>query len=86
MEATVAKEDAADAATSSDETELVAWVSEELLTLPYRTARRRLLDDFEARYLRKLFDSTRGNVARAARKAGMDRTYLIKLLQRHGIR
>lgn len=61
-------------------------VTDEILSQPYKVARRRLLDEFEARYLRKLFDSTQGNVARAARKAGMDRTYLIKLLQLHGIR
>ena len=56
------------------------------LALPYKDARRRVLDEFEGRYLKHVLESARGNVASAARHAGMDRTYLIKLLQRHGLR
>jgi DNA-binding NtrC family response regulator len=56
------------------------------LALPYKEARRQVLDDFEARYLKQLLETANGNVASAARRAGMDRTYLIKLLQRHGLR
>jgi DNA-binding NtrC family response regulator len=59
---------------------------QDFLGLPYKDARRKLLDDFEARYLAQLLQATSGNVASAARRAGMDRTYLIKLLQRHGLR
>jgi DNA-binding NtrC family response regulator len=54
--------------------------------LPYKEARRKVLDEFEARYLAHLIEATRGNVASAARRGGMDRTYLIKLLERHGLR
>jgi len=56
------------------------------LELPYKEARRRVLDEFEARYVAHLLEATQGNVASAARRGGMDRTYLIKLLQRHGLR
>jgi transcriptional regulator with GAF, ATPase, and Fis domain len=56
------------------------------LALPYKEARRQVLDDFEARYLAHLLEAANGNVASAARRAGMDRTYLIKLLQRHRLR
>ena len=57
-----------------------------LLELPYKDARRLLLDGFEQRYLKHLIEATQGNVAMAARKAQMDRTYLIKLIQRHAIK
>jgi DNA-binding NtrC family response regulator len=55
-------------------------------SLPYKEARRRVLDDFEARYVTRLLEESKGNVASAARRGGMDRTYLIKLLQRHHLR
>jgi len=56
------------------------------LDLPYKDARRQVLDDFEARYLARLLQASGGNVASAARRGGMDRTYLIKLLQCHRLR
>jgi transcriptional regulator with GAF, ATPase, and Fis domain len=56
------------------------------LELPYKEARRQVLDEFEARYLAHLLQTSNGNVASAARRGGMDRTYLIKLLQRHGLK
>jgi DNA-binding NtrC family response regulator len=57
-----------------------------VLGLPYKEARNRVLEGFERRYLRHLLESTGGNVAQAARNARMDRTYLIKLIQRHAMR
>jgi DNA-binding NtrC family response regulator len=57
-----------------------------LYGMSYKDARRTVLDSFEERFLTRLLDATSGNVARAARQADMDRTYLIKLLQRHGLR
>jgi DNA-binding NtrC family response regulator len=63
-----------------------AEVAQSLLELPYKAARRQVLDEFEARYLAHLLEAAQGNVANAARRGGMDRTYLIKLLQRHGLR
>jgi transcriptional regulator with GAF, ATPase, and Fis domain len=56
------------------------------LELPYKEARRQVLDEFEGRYVAHLLKAADGNVASAARRGGMDRTYLIKLLQRHGLR
>ena len=55
------------------------------LDLPYKDARRLLLEDFERRYLKHLLEATGGNVAQAARQAQMDRTYLIRLIQRHAL-
>jgi DNA-binding NtrC family response regulator len=61
-------------------------VDEGLLELPYKEARGTVLQQFESRYLARLIDSTDGNVTQAAKRARMDRSYLIKLLQRHDIR
>ncbi len=52
----------------------------------YKEARASVLHDFEVRYLKKLIERADGNVSRAARDARMDRTYLIKLLQKHGLK
>jgi len=45
-----------------------------------------VLDAFELRYLKQLLETAQGNVSLAARTARMDRSYLIKLLQKHGLR
>jgi DNA-binding NtrC family response regulator len=57
-----------------------------LIALPYKDARASLLNDFEARYLRERLALAEGNVARAARETGIDRSHLSTLLQRHGLR
>jgi DNA-binding NtrC family response regulator len=54
--------------------------------LAYEDARRIALDDFERRYLVALVESCDDNVSEAARRAGLNRTYLHKLLRRHGVR
>ncbi len=51
--------------------------------LPYAEARRRALQDFERRYTEGLLVLHGGNVSRAAEAAGLGRTYLHELLQRH---
>ncbi|RLB56761.1 MAG: hypothetical protein DRJ42_02485 [Deltaproteobacteria bacterium] len=52
----------------------------------YKEARGAVLDDFERRYCDALLSRAGGNVSRAARDARMDRTYLIKLLVKHGLK
>lgn len=59
---------------------------EPLLSLPYREARDQLVGHFQAEYLRRLLDRTKGNVSGAAREAKMDRSHLIDLLRRHKLR
>ncbi|MGE0789952.1 MAG: sigma 54-interacting transcriptional regulator [Sandaracinaceae bacterium] len=54
--------------------------------LSYQEARERALAEFEARYLEAALALTSGNVAKTARDIGLDRTYLHRLLRKHGLR
>ena len=45
-----------------------------------------MLNDFEQSYCAHLIEKTEGNVTQAAKVARMDRSYLIKLLQKHGLK
>jgi DNA-binding NtrC family response regulator len=57
-----------------------------LLALPYGQARSELLAAFEKRYLEALVSRSGGNVSRAARTAEMDRSHLIDLMKKHGLK
>ena len=57
-----------------------------VLDLPYREAKRHLLEEFEARYLRRRLDATGGQIKAAAQDAKMDRSYFMELMKRHGVR
>ena len=59
---------------------------EKLLTLPYGQARAEVLIDFERRYLARLLERAGGNVSRAAREGRVDRSHLIALVKRHGLK
>jgi DNA-binding NtrC family response regulator len=52
---------------------------------PYKDARRELVDEFERSYLVALLKVANGNVREAARRAQMNRSYLIELLQKHAL-
>jgi DNA-binding NtrC family response regulator len=52
------------------------------LGLPYREARARVVDQFEAQYLDALLARTAGNISQAARVARMTRSHLSDLLAR----
>ncbi len=52
----------------------------------YRETRDKVLHLFEHQYLTALVARTKGNVASAAREANMDRSYLIELLKKHGMK
>jgi two-component system, NtrC family, response regulator GlrR len=51
----------------------------------FKSAKARALAAFEETYLRQLLATTRGNVSRAARLAGKDRSALNKLVRKHGL-
>ncbi|MCU0840606.1 MAG: sigma-54 dependent transcriptional regulator [Thiobacillaceae bacterium] len=53
--------------------------------LAYKQARSRVLEEFERQYLSRLLAESRGNVTRAALRAGKERRALGKLLKKHGI-
>jgi DNA-binding NtrC family response regulator len=53
---------------------------------PYKEARAAVLGDFEKRYLTQLITECEGNASEAARRAKMDRQYLLTLLRRHALR
>lgn len=52
---------------------------------PFKDQKNALIDAFERAYVSALMRSTQGNIAGAARKAGIDRMYLYKLLDRLGL-
>jgi DNA-binding NtrC family response regulator len=66
--------------------ELEAEVAQAVLDLPYRDARGAVIGEFEQRYLQRLLQRAGGNVSQASRLAQMDRSYLLELLARHGLR
>jgi len=53
---------------------------------PFRELKQEAIVAFEKAYLTSLLVWADGNVSRAARKANLDRMYLHRLLQRHGLR
>ncbi|HEX7836904.1 MAG TPA: sigma 54-interacting transcriptional regulator, partial [Kofleriaceae bacterium] len=53
---------------------------------PYKDQRAAVVRDFERAYLGRLMAQAAGNVSQAARIARMDRSHLIDLLHRHGLK
>jgi DNA-binding NtrC family response regulator len=51
----------------------------------YHVARERILADFERRYLNWLVDRAGTNMSKAAKLAGVDRTTLYRLMEKHGL-
>lgn len=61
-------------------------VSEPRVLADLRSARAEWVKSFERLYLSKLMARHGGNVSAAARSAGVDRSYLVRLLKRNGYR
>jgi DNA-binding NtrC family response regulator len=57
-----------------------------MIDLPYREARARAVVAFERIYLSQLTELCGQNASEAARRARMDRPYLLSLLRKHGLR
>jgi two-component system response regulator HydG len=51
-------------------------------TVPLKSARKQMVDDFERRYLQRLLERHSGNVSAAARAAGLDRMTVYKMRNR----
>jgi two-component system, NtrC family, response regulator HydG len=55
------------------------------LDIPYSEARAEVLREFDQTYLRELMKATEGNLSAAARRSGIDRSNLRRLLRQYGI-
>jgi len=62
-----------------------AFLSADVLGQVYHVARERVIASFERRYLSWLVARAGGNMSKAARLAGVDRTTLYRLMARHGL-
>jgi DNA-binding NtrC family response regulator len=70
----------------ADETTVTAPAeNENVIEASYHVARERLLAQFEKHYLEQLVVLAEGNMSRAARIAGVDRTTLYRLMERQGL-
>lgn len=52
--------------------------------LPYDEAKRQVLDRFQRRYLERLVSASEGNLSEAARRAGITRAALYRMMKRVG--
>jgi DNA-binding NtrC family response regulator len=55
------------------------------LSVPFKVAKQRLVDDFDRRYLEALLGEHGGNISAAARAAGIDRMSIYKMMRRLGL-
>src|SRR5690606_31991510 len=56
-----------------------------LMSMDYHSAREQVLAQFEVDYLTSIVRSSGGNISDAARIAGVDRTTLYRLMEKHGM-
>jgi transcriptional regulator of acetoin/glycerol metabolism len=60
-------------------------LSPDIMGQSYHVARDRVIASFEKKYLSWLVARAGGNMSKAARLAGVDRTTLYRLMERHGL-
>jgi transcriptional regulator of acetoin/glycerol metabolism len=56
------------------------------VSIPFKVAKETLIDAFERAYIKALLEACGGNMTRAARQAGIDRMYLHRIVQKHGLK
>jgi DNA-binding NtrC family response regulator len=54
--------------------------------VPFKDGKNALVESFERRYVSAMLEATGGNISEAARRAGIDRVYLLRLMGRYGLR
>ena len=62
-----------------------ADVFDAVQSLPFRVAKAQIIEQFERRYIARLLEATGGNVAEAARRAGVDRVTLFRAMHRRNL-
>ena len=65
---------------------LPAIAGEVDVAVPFKTAKQALVDDFERAYCERLLAAHDNNITRAARAAELDRVYLLRVLDKYGLR
>jgi transcriptional regulator with GAF, ATPase, and Fis domain len=63
----------------------VSWETMPSVAGSYREVRDRWIERFEREYFSELLRRYERNVAEAAREAGVDRTYVYRIIRRHGL-
>lgn len=60
--------------------------ADELLSQPYKEARRKALDTFNVKYITNVLNKNSGNVTNAAKESEIERQYLQRMLKRYNIK
>lgn len=58
----------------------------ELLSLPYKDARKKSLDTFNIKYVKNVLNKNNGNVSNAAKEIEIERQYLQRILKKYNIK
>ena len=74
-----------EAPVAAEAEDAASLVTPEFFDQSYHAAREQVVALFERRYLAALVQRAGGNMSRAARLAGVDRTTLYRLMERHGL-
>ncbi len=53
--------------------------------LPFKSAKRKWLESFEKKYFLDLLSESNGNISSAAKKAGIDRKTIYRIMKKHGL-
>ena len=61
-------------------------IGDELLSQPYKDARRKALDAFNVKYITNALNKNSGNVTNAAKESEIERQYLQRMLKRYNIK
>ena len=61
-------------------------LGDDLLSQPYKEARRKALDAFNIKYITNVLNKTSGNVTNAAKESEIERQYLQRMLKRYNIK
>ena len=70
----------------ASEGQLPQVASEVDVSIPFKVAKSALIDDFERAYCERLLAAHDNNITQAARHAELDRVYLLRVLDKYGLR